>query len=110
MNYKNILKVSVAVLASLAVLAGCAKKEEFKEITELVLSRCLEPQNLTARVDVATGDIVTFGWDVNKDAQIYELSLYTDAERTQLEKTWELEAAQIPSRSALPPTRNTGIP
>jgi len=96
MNYKNILKVSVAVLASLAVLAGCAKKEEFKEITELVLSRCLEPQNLTARVDVATGDIVTFGWDVNKDAQIYELSLYTDAERTQLEKTWELEAAQIP--------------
>ena len=100
MNYKNILKVSVAVLASLAVLAGCAKKE-FNEITELKLSRCLEPQNLTARVDAATGDNVTFGWDVNKDAQLYVLSVYKDAERTLLENSWDLEPGEVPYTTRL---------
>ena len=33
MNYKNILKVSLAVWASVAVLSGCAKKE-FEDISE----------------------------------------------------------------------------
>ncbi|MBR1887148.1 MAG: DUF4957 domain-containing protein [Bacteroidales bacterium] len=95
MNYKNILKVSLAVLASVAVLAGCAKKE-FEEITEITLSRCLEPQNLSARVDVATGDNVLFGWDVNKDAQLYLLTVYGDAELTNEVKNWELEPSAVP--------------
>ena len=42
MNYKNILKVSLALIASLAMFAGCTEKE-FNEITEITLSRCLEP-------------------------------------------------------------------
>ena len=96
MNYKNILKVSLAVVASVALLAGCAKKEEFKEITELSLARCLEPQNLAARVDVATGDKVTFSWDVTKDAQQYLLSIYKDAALTSLEKEIELNPEEIP--------------
>ena len=95
MNYKNILKVSLAALASLAVLAGCAKKE-FKEITELSLKRCLEPQNLSARVDVTTGDHVAFGWDVNKDADGYLLTVYTDEEMTEYEDSWNLEPDEIP--------------
>ena len=95
MNYKNILKVSLAALASLAVLAGCAKKE-FKEITELSLKRCLEPQNLSARVDAATGDHVTFSWDVNKDADGYQLTLYTDEELVDFDDTWNLAADEIP--------------
>ena len=96
MNYKNILKVSLAVVASVALLAGCAKKEEFKEITELSLARCLEPQNLAARVDVATGDKVTFSWDVTKDAQQYLLSIYKDAALTSLENEIELNPEEIP--------------
>ena len=96
MNYKHILKVSLAALASLAVLAGCAKKE-FKEVTELSLKRCLEPQNLSARVDVTTGDYVTFGWDVNKDANGYELTVYTDEEMTELEDAWNLAADEVPA-------------
>ena len=95
MNYKNILKVSLAALASLAVLAGCAKKE-FKEITELSLKRCLEPQNLSARVDVTTGDHVAFGWDVNKDADGYLLTVYTDEEMTEFEDSWNLGPDEIP--------------
>jgi len=95
MNYKNILKVSLAALASLAVLAGCAKKE-FKEVTELSLKRCLEPQNLSARVDAATGDKVTFSWDVNKDVDGYLLTVYTDEEMTEFEDSWNLAADEIP--------------
>ena len=76
MNYKNILKASLAALASLFVMAGCTEKE-FNEITSISLARCLEPQNLSARVDASTGDNVTFGWDVNKDASEYELDIYT---------------------------------
>ena len=96
MNYKNILKVSLAVMASLALLASCAKKEEFNEITELSLKRCLEPQNLSARVDAATGDHVTFSWDVNKDAQQYLLSIYKDEAMTSLETGVELAPADVP--------------
>ena len=100
MNYKNILKVSLALIASLAMFAGCTEKE-FNEITEITLSRCLEPQNLSARVDAATGDNVTFGWDVNKDAGEYELTVYTDEEMTALERAITLSPDQIPYTTRL---------
>ena len=95
MNYKNIIKTVLAALASAALFAGCAR-EEFVENTELTLKRCLEPQNLSARVDAATGDNVTFGWDVNKDAGEFELSVYTDEEMTVLEKIWTLSPSEVP--------------
>ena len=101
MNYKNILKVSLAALASLAVLSGCSTKEEFDEITELSLARCLEPQNLSARVDATTGDNITFGWDVNKDADEYELVVYTNEEMTQMENSWVLSPDQVPFTTRL---------
>jgi len=100
MNYKNILKVSLAALASLAVLSGCSTKE-FDEITELNLARCLVPGNLTARVDAAQGDVVTFGWDVNKDADEYELVVYTDEELTQMENSWTLSPDEVPFTTRL---------
>ena len=95
MNYKNILKVSLVALTGLAVLSGCAKKE-FVEITEISLARCLEPQNLSARVDATAGDIVTFGWDVNKDAGGYELVVYTDEEMTRMEDSYALNPSEVP--------------
>ena len=100
MNYKNILKVSLAVLASVAVLSGCAKKE-FEEITDLSLARCLEPQNLAARVDASLGDVITFSWDVNKDAGEYLLSVYTDEGMSALEDSWTLLPDQIPYTTRL---------
>ncbi len=100
MNYKNILKVSLAALSSLAVLAGCAKKE-FSEVTELSLARCLEPQNLSARVDATTGDNVTFGWDVNKDAGEYLLTVYTDENFTTEENSWTLAPGEVPFTTRL---------
>ena len=100
MNYKNILKVSVTALAALAVLSGCVNKE-WNEITELSLARCLEPQNLSAKVDATTGDYITFGWDVNKDAGEYELVAYTDEAMTQMERSWVLSPGEVPFTTRL---------
>ena len=100
MNYKTILKGSLMTLAALAVLSGCARKE-WNEITELSLSRCLEPQNLSARVDATVGDVITFGWDVNKDAGGYELVVYTDEALTQMENSWALTPSEVPYTSRL---------
>ncbi len=80
MKYSKIIKsVFLAVLAFGAV--SCTQKE-FNEITELNLARCLEPQNLSARVNNATGDDVTFSWDVNKDADLFHLIAYSDEAKT----------------------------
>jgi hypothetical protein len=94
MNFRNTLKsVLLAILATGAV--SCVEKE-FNEITALELSRCLQPQNLTARVNSATGDDVTFSWDVSKDAGLYELNLFSDEGLTSTVKSWELLPAQVP--------------
>ena len=100
MKYKNILKVSLAALLGLATLSGCVNKE-WNEITELNLARCLVPGNLTARVDPALGDVVTFGWDLNKDAGGYELAVYTDEAMTQLENSWPLMPGEVPFTTRL---------
>ena len=91
MKYKNILKVSLAVLLGASVLSGCAQKE-WNEITELNLARCLTPGNLVARVDASLGDVVTFDWSLIKDAGGYELVVYTDEAMTQMENSWAARA------------------
>ena len=78
-----------------ALFAGCSEKE-FEEVTEISLARCLEPQNLSARVDVTTGDNVTFGWDVNKDADSYLLVIYTDEEMTTEYSNEIVDPAEVP--------------
>ena len=100
MKYKNILKASLAALLGLATLSGCVNKE-WNEITELNLARCLVPGNLAARVDATKGDVVTFGWDVNKDAGGYELAVYTDEAMTDLENSWALEPGEVPYTTRL---------
>ncbi|MBR1569714.1 MAG: DUF4957 domain-containing protein [Bacteroidales bacterium] len=95
MKYKSILKyIAAAVLALGAV--SCALKEQFDEITEMNLSRCLEPMNLDARVNAALGDVVTFTWDVAKDAEEYLLNIYTDAGLSSLYSSTSLEPSQVP--------------
>ena len=100
MKYKNILKVSLAVLLGASVLSGCAQKE-WNEITELNLARCLTPGNLVARVDASLGDVVTFDWSLIKDAGGYELVVYTDEAMTQMENSWALEPGEVPFTTRL---------
>ena len=100
MKHKNILKGFLTALAALAVLAGCARKE-WNEITELNLDRCLVPGNLTARVDPSLGDVVTFDWSLNKDADGYELVVYTDEALTRVANTWALTSGEVPFTTRL---------
>ncbi|MBR6305277.1 MAG: hypothetical protein IKR38_00645, partial [Bacteroidales bacterium] len=94
MKKNNILK-SLAVLALSAMAFGCTL-QEFEEITELSLKRCLEPQNLSFKIDPATGDNATLGWDVNKDADAYNLVIYTDEAMTEVAKDLEVLPAEVP--------------
>ena len=92
---KNIFK-TVAAFALTLMAVGCTQ-EQFQEIKELSLKRCLEPQNLSARVDLATGEDVTFSWDVNKDADAYELVIVTDESKLATTETGiEVLASDVP--------------
>ena len=95
MKQINILKFAVAAFLSVAAVA-CAPKEQFDELTELDLARCLEPMNLDARVNASMGDVVTFSWDVTKDAEQYVLDIFTDAEHTQTYQSIQLQPSQVP--------------
>ena len=101
MKYKTIMKYVLAAVAASSLFAACVKTREFDEITEVKLARCLEPQKLSGKVDVTTGDYVTFGWTVNKDAGEYELVVYKDEARTQEEFSWTLSPDQVPFKTRL---------
>ena len=83
MKNLNIIKTALLGLLTLGLAAGCAR-EPFEEITELNLRRCLEPMNLRAKVNTQVGNVVSFSWDVNKDAESYTLEAYDDAAMTKL--------------------------
>ncbi len=105
MRFINIFKAAAIALASLALVTGCVE-DEFEEITQLNLSRCLEPQNLSAKVDVATGDNVTFSWDVNKDADNYNLVVYSDEAMTQEALNVTIASSEVPYTVRLTADKN----
>ncbi|MBQ9892705.1 MAG: DUF4957 domain-containing protein [Bacteroidales bacterium] len=96
MKFTNIIKSAFLALVAVAGAAGCAS-EPFDEITELNLDRCLEPMNLKARVNSQVGDVVTFSWDVAKDAESYVLEVYNDEAMTDLNfKEEDILPDQVP--------------
>ena len=95
MKINNIFKAAAAALVALVTFAGCSR-EEFDEITDLNLARCLEPQNLSVKVNVASGDVVTFSWDVNKDAENFNLVVYTDAAMSAEAMNVTIGASEVP--------------
>ena len=84
---KAMNKIKYAILALAAVVLGACVQEEFKPNEELNLSRCLQPMNLNARVSAALGDVVTFSWDVTKDAEEYVLTVLNADGSTFLSET-----------------------
>ena len=94
MKYRNILKFVAA--AFLAVTAASCAKAPFDEVTELNLARCLTPMNLEARVNANLGDVVTFSWDVAKDADVYLLNIYTDKAFSKLYTSQVLSPSEVP--------------
>ena len=102
MKYHNIIKTVLLGLVTLSMVAGCTR-EKFEEITELSLKRCLEPLNLRSKTNSRLGNVVTFSWDVNKDAESYTLEAYTDEAMTALSFTEELTPDQVPYDKTLDP-------
>ena len=68
----------LAAIVLLTLSAGCTK-DQFKEKETLDLSRCLTPTELSAKVLSTEGNVVVFNWNVGKDAQAYNVELYSDA-------------------------------
>ena len=99
MKYKNIIKFTVASILMLGAVA-CAT-DQFEEISEIKLSRCLEPTNLSAKVNSSLGDVVTFSWDVAKGVDNYILTVYTDADLTAQYLTENLDPSQVPYQKKL---------
>ena len=98
----KLIKKLTYAFATVAVLLGLGSCDTpFNEITVLDLNRCLEPMNLAARVDPYAGDIVTFSWDVSKDAETYLLTVYTDAAMTQRYLTESVSPANVPYQKKL---------
>ena len=90
----KLLKYALAAFVVALGLSACDKP--FDEITSLDLNRCLEPMNLNARVNSALGDVVTFSWDVSKDAESYIFTVYTDANMTQTYLTETVSPSNVP--------------
>ena len=96
---KAMNKIKYAILALAAVVAASCQREQFNPNEQLSLSRCLQPMNLNARVSAALGDVVTFSWDVTKDAEVYVLTVLTADGNTYL--TEELGPSAVPCQKKL---------
>ena len=98
----KLIKKLTYAFASVALLLGLGSCDTpFNEITALDLNRCLEPMNLGAKVDPYAGDIVTFSWDVSKDAESYILTVYTDEAMTQRYLTESVSPSNVPYKKKL---------
>ncbi|MBO6170031.1 MAG: DUF4957 domain-containing protein [Bacteroidales bacterium] len=87
-------KIRFAILGLAALAAVSCMNKEFEEITTVPLKRCLEPMNLSAKVDANSGVQTTFKWDVTSDAEQYILEVLTEDGKSVLYDT--LAPAQVP--------------
>ena len=99
MKHLKSLKYALAAVVLALGLSAC--DTPFDEITTLDLNRCLEPMNLDAKVNSSLGDVVTFSWDVSKDADSYLFTVYTDAAMTQKYLTESVSPSNVPYQKKL---------
>ena len=92
-------KIKYAILALAALVLGSCAREELVLNEELDLARCLQPMNLNARVSSSLGDVVTFSWDVTKDAESYTLTVTESNGPVYL--TEEVAPANVPLQKKL---------
>ncbi|MBQ5401458.1 MAG: DUF4957 domain-containing protein, partial [Bacteroidales bacterium] len=94
-------KIKYILIALIAIVAtGCVQDKVFDELKNVPLKRCLEPMNLSARVDANTGVTTTFRWDVTTDAEEYLLEVL-DAETNAVVLSQTLTGSEIPFETNL---------
>ena len=96
---KAMNKIKYAIFALAALVLGACAREEFNPNEDLNLARCLQPMNLNARVSAALGDVVTFSWDVTKDAEVYILTVQNSDGSTFLSE--EVAPGSVPYQKKL---------
>ena len=89
----NKLKYIILALATLGAVS-CLQEKDFEALSSVPLKRCLEPMNLSARVDANSGVKTTFKWDVTSEAEAYILEVTTEEGARVLYDT--LAPAQVP--------------
>lgn len=94
---KAFKRLFIVLAAALPLFALSACVEDIRdEISEMELGRCLQPTELNAKVSSVTGVTTTFSWNVSKDADHYNLIVYTDKEMTAEYINETIEASQVP--------------
>ncbi len=93
----NTIKYLLLVFSAVLALAGCTR--EFAEVTELDLTRCMMPRELTATV--ASGNQVTFEWIVTKEAEEYTIAL-SESESFDTTDDYIVPANEVPYTIELP--------
>jgi hypothetical protein len=92
MKHLNKILLFALTVVTFGLFSSCSNL--FEEEKYIVLSRCLEPMNLSARV--VNGNQVTFNWDVTKDAANYNLVIYTDAAMETEYANKTIAASEVP--------------
>ena len=99
-------KIKYILLALTALFAvSCLQDKVFEEITSVPLKRCLEPMNLSAKVDANSGVLTTFRWDVTTDAEEYLLEVL-DAKTGEVVLSNVLTGKEVPFVTELEADRN----
>jgi len=70
--------LSLSLIASFAVLFQGCTKDSFKEMTEIPLTRCLQPTELEATVSSVTGNTVQIKWNTSKSVEKYIVVIASD--------------------------------
>ncbi len=94
MSTKQLLRY---LLLGITVLGTVACAGVFEEVSDLPLSRCIQPVNLNAIVNKAVGNEVRFVWDVTTDVKEYNLVVFKYEEDASAEETVYLDVTIDPS-------------
>jgi len=92
---------AVLAVLTLGLVSTSCRSDVFEEVTDLSLDRCLEPMGLTAKVNAAKGDEVSFTWDVTKDAESFNLVICSDKEMNKEVANVSLSPDQVPYTTKL---------
>lgn len=93
----NTIKYLLLVFSAVLAFVGCTR--EFSEVTELDLTRCMMPRELTATI--ASGNQVTFEWIVTKEAEEYTIAL-SESETFDSTDDYIVPASEVPYTIELP--------
>jgi len=99
---KSTLRLFILFCIALVCSISC-KKEAFQEITEVPLTRCLQPTEIKASVSSVTGNTVLLKWNTSTSTDNYVVVIASDKGFTQIAKTDTIGVDEVPYSVVLAP-------